>query len=119
MMRLLDLGLARPDSQRNARVYLGRMSCARLYYGTTVQDAPNLWAYTLDEIDAYRKAMLKRRDEGPGGPAYLKAKGGSILSDPQSYVALGRAEIQKIEPDRFVTESDSISIDSEYRRIHH
>jgi len=55
---------------------------------------PKSLGYTFGRNDAYAKAMLKiGRHEGPGA-AYLKAEGGSILSDPQAIVRLGVQEIQ-------------------------
>lgn len=50
--------------------------------------------YTDDEIEAYGDSKVEKARMRAKGEAYMRANG-VVTSDPQSYCALGRKEIQK------------------------
>lgn len=89
---LLDLGIA-DRIRKNCPDISARMLTAIGYlYG--LKDKARELGYSDAEIEAYvdsdaEKARMKAR-----GAAFFKARGVDT-SDPQSYCALGRAEIQK------------------------
>ena len=89
---LLDLGIA-DRIRKNCPDISARMLTAIGYlYG--LKDKARDLGYSDAEIEAYvdsdaEKARMKAR-----GAAFVKARGVDT-SDPQSYCALGRAEIQK------------------------
>ena len=89
---LLDLGLA--DRIRKECPDISARMLRALSYLNNVQSTAKSLGYTSDEIDAYRKSDAEKARMKARGAAYLKANGVDT-SDPQSYCALGRAEIQK------------------------
>ncbi|WP_298857311.1 DUF5333 domain-containing protein [uncultured Sulfitobacter sp.] len=62
-------------------------------YRATRKHAREL-GYTDDEIEAYGDSDAEKARMRAKGEAYLRANG-VVTSDPQSYCALGRKEIQK------------------------
>lgn len=62
-------------------------------YNSVRQEARNL-GYTDAEIEAYADSDVEKARLRERGAAYLRANG-LVASDPQSYCALGRIEIQK------------------------
>ncbi|KIN72992.1 DUF5333 domain-containing protein [Sulfitobacter guttiformis] len=50
--------------------------------------------YSNDEIEAYADSDMEKARMRAKGEAYMRANG-VVISDPQSYCALGRKEIQK------------------------
>ena len=89
---LLDLGLA--DKIRKECPDISARMIRAISYLNNIQQTARSLGYTDAEIDAYRKSDAEKARMKARGAAYLKAKGVDT-SDPQSYCALGRAEIQK------------------------
>ncbi|WP_372993312.1 DUF5333 domain-containing protein [Sulfitobacter sp.] len=89
---LLYLGLA--DRIRNECPDISARMFRALGYLNDIQKTAKSLGYSDDEIDAYRKSDAEKARMKSRGAAYLKANGVDT-SDPQSYCALGRAEIQK------------------------
>ena len=89
---LLDLGLA--DRIRKECPDISARMFRALSYLNNLQSTARDLGYSEAEIDAYRKSDAEKARMKARGAAYLKANGVDT-SDPQSYCALGRAEIQK------------------------
>lgn len=89
---LLDLGLA--DRIRKECPDISARMLKALSYLNNVQLTARSMGYSDAEIDAYRKSDAEKARMKARGAAYLKANGVDT-SDPQSYCALGRAEIHK------------------------
>lgn len=70
-----------------------RLVQAYSLYRATRQHAREL-GYSDDEIEAYGDSDVEKARMRAKGDAYLRANG-VVASDPQSYCALGRKEIQK------------------------
>ena len=64
------------------------------YFLNNVKQTAKSLGYSDAEIDAYRKSDSNKARMKARGAAYLQANGVDT-SDPESYCALGRAEIQK------------------------
>lgn len=62
-------------------------------YRATRKHARSL-GYTDDEIEAYGDSKTEKARMRAKGEAYMRSNG-VVTSDPQSYCALGRKEIQK------------------------
>lgn len=89
---LLDLGLA--DRIRKECPDISARMFRAIGYLNDIQNTAKSLGYSDAEIDAYRKSDAEKARMKSRGAAYLKANGVDT-SDPQSYCALGRAEIQK------------------------
>ncbi len=89
---LLDLGIA-DIIRKECPTISARMFRALMYLRDVQQTARSL-GYSEAEIDAYRKSDAEKDRMKARGAEYFKANGVDT-SDPQSYCALGRAEIQK------------------------
>ena len=89
---LLDLGLA--DRIRKECPDISARMFRAIGYLNDIQNTAKSLGYSDAEIDAYRKSDAEKARMKKRGAAYLKANGVDT-SDPQSYCALGRAEIQK------------------------
>ncbi|EEB83479.1 conserved hypothetical protein [Roseobacter sp. GAI101] len=89
---LLDLGLA--DRIRKECPDISARMFRAIGYLNDIQNTAKSLGYSDAEIDAYRKSDAEKSRMKKRGAAYLKANGVDT-SDPQSYCALGRAEIQK------------------------
>ncbi len=89
---LLDMGIA--DRIRKECPDISARMVRALSYINSVHKTAKSLGYTDAEIDAYRKSADEKKRMKARGAAYLKANGVDT-SNPQSYCALGRAEIQK------------------------
>ncbi|MBA97987.1 MAG: DUF5333 domain-containing protein [Sulfitobacter sp.] len=89
---LLDLGIA--DRIRNECPDISARMFRALGYLNNVKQTAKSLGYSDAEIDAYRKSDSNKARMKARGAAYLQANGVDT-SDPESYCALGRAEIQK------------------------
>ncbi len=89
---LLDMGLA--DRIRKECPDISARMIRAISYLHNIQQTARSLGYTDAEIDAYRKSPEEKARMKARGAAYLQANGVDT-SDPQSYCALGRAEIQK------------------------
>jgi hypothetical protein len=89
---LLWVGIA--DEIRKTCPTISARMLRALSYINGIQNEAKSLGYSKDEIDAFRtspanKAALRQR-----GEAYLR-KNGVVQGDPETYCALGRAEIEK------------------------
>lgn len=89
---LLYLGIA--DRIRKECPDISARMFRALGYLNDIQSTAKSLGYSDAEIDAYRKSDAEKARMKARGAAYLKANGVDT-SNPQSYCALGRAEIQK------------------------
>lgn len=89
---LLDLGIA--DRIRKQCPDISARMLKALSYLNNVQSQAKALGYTDAEIKAYTKSDAEKNRMKARGAAFFKARGVDT-SDPQSYCALGRAEIQK------------------------
>lgn len=89
---LLDLGIA-DKIRKNCPDISARMLRA-ISYVRKVEARAKALGYSDAEIEAYTDSDKEKARMRARGAKYFKAKGVDT-SDPQSYCALGRAEIQK------------------------
>jgi hypothetical protein len=89
---LLDLGIA--DRIRKQCPDISARMLQALSYLNNVQSQARALGYTDAEIKAYTRSDAEKNRMKARGAAFFEARGVDT-SDPQSYCALGRAEIQK------------------------
>ncbi|QUJ75043.1 DUF5333 domain-containing protein [Sulfitobacter albidus] len=89
---VFDVAVAN-EIRKNCPDISARMVRALRMYNDVKKEARKL-GYTDAEIDAYADSDTEKARMKARGAAYFKANGVSE-SDPQSYCALGRSEIQK------------------------
>ncbi len=89
---LLDLGVA-DIIRKNCPSISARMLAAVFYVRSLQAEARDI-GYTDDEIEAYTESDAEKARMRARGDAFFAARGVDT-SDPQSYCALGLAEIEK------------------------
>ena len=89
---LLAVGLADEIRKQCPNISARYIKALRLVTG--LRDKARNMGYTEAEIDAYRKSSVEKARLKAKGKSYLNANGVRV-GDPQSYCALGRAEIEK------------------------
>ncbi len=89
---LLDLGIA--DRIRKTCPTISARMLKAVSYVWDLKAQARALGYSEAEIDAYVDSEAEKDRMRARGRAFFKAKGVDT-SDPQSYCALGRAEIQK------------------------
>lgn len=89
---LLAVGLADEIRKQCPNISARYIKALRLVTG--LRDKARNMGYTEVEIDAYRKSSVEKARLKAKGKSYLNANGVTV-GDPQSYCALGRAEIEK------------------------
>lgn len=89
---LLDLGVA--DIIRKNCPSISARMVAAVFYLRSLQTEARDMGYTDDEIEAYTKSDAEKARMRARGDAFFAARGVDT-SDPQSYCALGLAEIEK------------------------
>lgn len=89
---LLWVGIA--DEIRKSCSSISARMFKALNYVSDIQNEAKSLGYSQDEIDAFRKSDANKAVLRQRGEAYLKAHG-VALGDPETYCALGRAEIAK------------------------
>ncbi len=89
---LLDLGIA--DRIRKQCPSISARMLKALSYVRDVQKKARSLGYSDQEIEAYTDSDEEKARMRARGAAFFEAKGVDT-SDPQSYCALGKAEIQK------------------------
>ncbi len=89
---LLWVGVA--DEIRNICPTISARMIRALRYVNAIHSEAKSLGYSKDEIDAFRKSDANKAELRRRGEAYLKANGVNF-DDPETYCALGRAEIKK------------------------
>ncbi len=89
---LLWIGIA--DEIRNTCPSITARMFRALNYINKIHSEAKSLGYTKDEIDRFRKSQANKAELRRRGEAYLKANGVNF-DDPDTYCALGRAEIAK------------------------
>ncbi len=89
---LLWVGIA--DEIRNVCPSISARMVKALNYINGIQNEAKALGYSKDEIDAFRTSAANKAELRRRGEAYLKANG-VRFDDPNTYCALGRAEIEK------------------------
>ena len=89
---LLDLGIA--DRIRKECPSISARLLKAVGYVRNLEKQAKAMGYTKAEIEAYTDSDAEKARMRAKGAAFFKAKGVDT-SDPQSYCALGNAEIQK------------------------
>lgn len=89
---LLAVGLADEIRKECANISPRYIKALRLVSG--LRDKARDMGYSDAEIDAYRKSDVEKSRLKAEGKTYLTSNG-VILGEPETYCALGRAEIEK------------------------
>ena len=89
---LLWIGIA--DEIRNTCPSISARMFRALNRITDIQNEAKSLGYSKSEIDTFRKSKANKAELRRRGEAYLQANGVNF-DDPETYCALGRAEIAK------------------------